>query len=789
MLFSLVNILGLAVGMTACLLILHYVTYEKSYDKFYKGSERIYRLRYERASQEGKTVKFASCCPPAGAAIRGKYPEVEQIARIYRARAVVTLKDKDIKFKEERMYHAEPEFLDILELTFSEGDPLQGIREPNTAFISRSTAGKYFGQKNPMGKVFSVDKKWDYKIVGIFEDLPQNSHIKIDILLSFKNLEALYKDVMQSWGHTGFFTYVRLKPGADPAAFEKKLVPLVEASASDFMNYFKLLIELKMQPLTDIHLTSHFMQEYEINGDLDSVTFLFIIALFIIIMAWVNYINLSTARSLTRAREVGLRKTVGASRGQLMIQFFFETVLINLVAVLLAFVLLILFLPFFIQITGTPPGYSFWTRGWFWTAVPIMFIAGVFLSGLYPVAAMSSFKPTNVLKGKLGNSAGGINLRKILVIFQFLIALALITGTFSVYRQITYMKSQDLGFDMEDILVVKAPRIRDDSFGEKLITFKEELLKNADIKKLCLVSEVPGKQILWDNGGIRKRGEDTGKGKNYQIVGIDWDFVDVFAMKILHGRNFSREFPADKDALILNETGVKWMGFNSSAEAIGQQVDYWGEFYTIIGVIKDYHQESLKAAFEPHILRLMPHGWGVRGNFALKINPQNVRDSVRLVQQRFEEFFPGNPFDYIFLEDYYNQQYEDEERFGKVVRIFSFLALFVTILGIFGLSSFMVLQRTREIGIRKVLGATVPDILKLLTRDFLVLIFISFLLALPLSFFGIREWLESFANRMSLHGWLFVIPLIIVTGLTLVTIGSHVIRAALTNPVDSIKDE
>ncbi|NIM13534.1 MAG: ABC transporter permease [Candidatus Aminicenantes bacterium] len=788
-LFSLVNILGLAVGMTACLLILHYVTFEKSYDKFYEGSERIYRLRYERTSQEGKAVKFASCCPPAGAAIRGKYPEVEKIARIYQVDAIVSLKDRDIKFKEKKIYYAEPEFFDILKLTFSEGDPLQGIREPNKAFISRSTARKYFGQQNPMGKTFSVDNKEDYKIVGIFEDLPQNSHVKIDILLSFKNLETLFKEVMQSWGHTGFYTYLRLKPGADPMAFEKKLVDLVEASCGDLMKHYKVLIELKMQPMTDIHLTSHFMQEYEINSDIDSVNFLFIIALFIIIMAWVNYINLSTTRSLTRAREVGLRKVVGASRHQLMIQFFFETILINLVAILLAFVLLKLFLPFFIQITGTPPDYSFWTEGWFWTAVPIMFIVGVFLSGLYPVAAMSSFKPTNVLRGKLGNSAKGINLRKALVIFQFLIALALITGTFSVYRQITYMKSQELGFDMEDILVVEAPRIRDKTFGEKLITFKEELQKNANIKKLCVVSEVPGRQILWDNGGIRRRGEDTSKGKNYQIVGIDWDFVDVFDLKILHGRNFSRKFPADKDALILNETAVKWMGFNSSAEAIGQQVDYWGEFFTIIGVMKDYHQESLKAAFEPHILRLMPHGWGLSGNFALKINPQHVRDTIRLVQQRFEEFFPGNPFDYFFLEDYYNQQYTDDERFGKVVGIFSFLAIFVTILGIFGLSSFMAVQRTREIGIRKILGATVPNILQLLTKDFLVLIFISFLIALPLSFFGIREWLNSFAYRMDLHGWLFVFPLFIVTGLTLFTISSHVIRVALTNPVDSIKYE
>jgi putative ABC transport system permease protein len=787
-LFSLINILGLTVGMTACLLILHYVGYEKSYDNFHKDSERIYRLRYERSSEEGKTVKFASCTPPAPSRIRGKYPEVEKIAGIFRHQAGVSFGDS--KFIEERMYYAEPDFLDILKFKFIKGDPIEGIREPNTAFISQSTAKKYFGDRNPMGKTFSVDKKTDYKVTGIFADIPQNSHLKFDILLSFKNLIFwLGPDYHESWGHTGIFTYLRLKPGADPAAFENKLPALVEAECGELMKTYKVVIKLKMQALRDIHLTSHFMQEYEINGDGDSVSFLFIIALFIIIMAWVNYINLSTARSLTRAKEVGLRKVAGASRSQLMVQFFFETTAINAAAVLLTLECVDLSLPFFTRITGTPSSYVIWQQSWFWPVIAVMFLAGIFLSGLYPIAVMSSFKPESVLKGKLGHSVRGISLRKTLVVLQFVMALALITGTFTVYRQINFMKNQDLGFDKEQILVVRAPRVRDDYFKSKFKTFKESLAENSFIKKSCVVTEVPGRQIYWDAGAIQKAGEGTGKGKNYYIVGIDYDFVDVFDLKFVQGRNFSAEFPADKDALILNETAVKWMGFQDSKAAVGQQVDYWGEIYTIAGVLKDYYQQSLKSAFEPHIYRLMPYGKDVRGFFAIKINPQNVKETIDLVKRRYEKFFPGNPFEYFFLDDYYEQQYKGDELFGKVFAIFSFLSIFVTGLGIFGLSSFMSVQRTKEIGIRKVLGAGVAGIVLLLSKDFLRLIVISFAIALPLSYIGIKQWLNQFANRLSPDGWLFFLPLIIVAAITFLTISSHVIKAALINPAESLKYE
>ena len=789
-LFSSIAILGLAVGMAACLLILHYVNFEKSYDRYHTDSDRIYRLRYERTTEEGQKVQFASCCPPAVDIIRSAYPEVEIIARIFRYRAVVSRKEQNIHFTEERMYFAEPDFFQIFDIAFIKGNPLDGIRSANNAFISRSTAVKYFGDEDPMGKTFSVDGKVNYAVAGIFEDVPLNSHLKFDILLSYQNLLSIFPpEVRQSWGYTGYYTYLRLKPDADPLAFEKKMPDLVKTHAAELMSYYKVMIELKMQPLTDIHLTSHFMQEYEINGSRTSVNILMIVAVFIIFMAWINYVNLSTSRSLTRAREVGLRKVVGASRVQLIAQFFYETVVVYTIALLLALLLINVFLPYFSQITGTPVGDSLWKTYWFWLSLFALFLAGILFSGSYPVAALSAYRPVVVLRGDLGSKPKGMNLRKILVVFQFVIALVLISATFSVYCQIVYMKNQDLGFDMEQTMVVSIPRIRDRTFRESVASFKEELLRQSQIKKLCVVTEVPGRQIIWDNGGIRRAGEDTAKGKNYQIVGVDYDFVDVFNLDIVEGRNFSRDFPADKDALILNETAVKTMGFNSNEEAIGELVDYWGELYPIIGVMADYHQQSLKMAFEPHLFRLYPYGRPPWGLFAIKVDARNVKETISLIGQFYEQFFPGNPFEFFFLDDYFNQQYKGDELIGKVIGIFSFLAVFVTCLGIFGMSSFMAIQRHREIGIRKVLGASTGSILRLLIKDFMVLMGISLFIAWPLAFWGIQQWLNAFAYRMSWSFLLFLIPLVIVFTITTVTVSANIIKAALANPVDSIRQE
>ena len=787
-LFTFVNILGLAVGMTAALLILHYVTFEHSYDKFHPEGARIYRLRYERTAEDGSAARFSSCAPPAAARIRGKYPEVENIGRIFRYNATMSYQDK--KYFEDRMFYAEAELFEVLKFNFLEGDPVKALAQPNFAFISESTARKYFGDEDPLGKIMSYDKSIDYEVAGVFEDVPANSHLKFDILLSFRNIEDRYGDeVMEAWGHTGFYTYLKLKQNTDIAAFKQKLDDLVQAEWGEALEYYNMEMELPLQALHDIHLNSNYMQEYEVNGSASTVSLLLIIALFIIVIAWVNCINLSTARSLNRAGEVGLRKVVGASRKQLITQFFFETGLINLISILLAFGLMELFLPVFSRITGTPVQYSFWGQPWFWLTISGIFFLGIFAAGLYPVIVLSSFSPITALRGKTGNSASGVGLRRILVVFQFVMSLALITGTLAVYQQVAFMRSQSLGFDIDQVLVVKAPRVRGDDFSGKFQTFKETLQGRPGFGDVSFVTEVPGRQIYWDAGGIMKAGEDASKSKNYKIMGIDYDFFRVFDIKILEGRNFSREFPADDKALLMNETALRWMGFEDTESVVGQKVSYWGEEMEIVGVVEDYHQQSLKADYEPMLFRYMPEGRGRLGAFAIKLNSADVKSLISFIEDNFNLFFPGNPFEFFFLDEYFDRQYQADELLGNVSGIFAFLAIFVTSLGILGLSSFMAIQRTKEIGIRKVLGASVPRILALLNRDFLIMIGISFVLSLPLSYWGVNKWLQSFAGKMEPGVLLFCLPVIIVLAITIITINSHSLKTASVNPVESLRYE
>lgn len=785
--FTLINILGLSIGMTACLLILHYVNFENSYDKFNVNHENIYRLRYERTDDAGNTVRFASCTPPAAARIRGKYPEVEKIGRMVKTKGTVSYEDQ--KFLEERLFYAESELLDILKIDLVEGDRKTGIAEPNTVFISRSIAKKYFGDINPTGMSINIDNRHDYQIMGIFEDIPHNSHLKFDILMSWKNLEALYgEQYTEAWGHTGAYTYLVAHPDTDPLAFEKKLQPLIETECP-WLKEYNMTIDLKMQPLTDIHLTSHFMQEYEMNGDRDAVNILVIIAVFIIVIAWVNYINLSTACSLRRAREVGLRKVVGATKGQLISQFFFEVVIINIISIISACGLISLSLPYFNQITGTPADYLIWTQGWFWLLLAGMFSAGVFLSGFYPVIALSSFKPVTVLKGKLAQSVRGINLRKILVVFQFAVGLFLIIATITVYQQISYMQGQDLGFNIDQKLVIKAPRVRDEAYGSKFDAFKETLLSQSNIEMISHSSEVPGRQIYWDNGGIFRVGEDQNQGKNYQIIGIDYDFADAYELRFVAGRNFSIDFPSDTAAILLNETSVTYMGFEDAPSAIGKQVNYWGNIYTIVGVVEDFHQQSLREEFEPHLLRYLPYGQGALGMMTIKLNPANIRETVSMIKTQYDEFFPGNPFDYFFLDEYFDQQYESDELFGRIYSLFTFLAIIITILGLYGLSSYSVAQLTKEIGIRKILGASVNSIFRLSTKESMILLGIAAIIAWPVAYIAMNRWLEGYAFRVGIGIEIFILASLLIALIAILTISYQVLKAALANPVDAIKYE
>ncbi|MBP7460165.1 MAG: ABC transporter permease [Candidatus Delongbacteria bacterium] len=785
-LISMITILGLAISMTACLLILHYVNYEKSFDRVYPNYRRIYRIRYDRSDHQGQYARFASCCPPAALMIRSHYPEVEHAARIFRFTGSISHADQS--FIEERIFFAEPQFFSIFALHLIQGRPGENLQNPNTALISKSTAIKYFGRQNPIGQVLSLDKKNDYRIVGVYEDNPSNSHLKMDIILSFANIYRLLgDDIDQSWGDTGFFTYILFTTDADPQAFETKLNQEIARELGEMFQHYKIRIELDVQPLEEIHLTSHYMQEYEVNGDADTVRFLSIIALFIVIIAAVNYINLSTARALTRARETGLRKVVGATRRQLITQFFFETVVTNGLSMGCTLVMILLIQSQFNRFSGLPPQLSIFDQSWFWMVMPALFLISIILSGFYPVIVLSSYQPKDVLKGKLGNSVRGISLRKILVVGQFAIAIILLTLTVTVFRQLSFMKSRELGFRKDQIMVIRLPRVRSEGFPGQLAAFREELVRQFKIDRISVVTEVPGKQIYWDAGDIHRVGTD--QGKNYQIVGVDYDFIPVFRLSLVAGRNFSKDYPADSMGLILNETAVKWMGFPDIHHVVGEKVSYWDEIYTVIGVLKDYHQQSAKAAFEPHLYRLTPYGRGVRGFITIPLPESNPQPAIQAIPSLFASFFPGNPFDHFFLDEYFNRQYQSDERFGIVFGTFSLLAILVTCLGILGLSSFMVLQRTKEIGIRKVLGAGLPQMIWLLMKEYIGLMAVSFLTTLPVSYWLINRWLETFARKMTVSPFLFLCPLMIVAFFMIVTVMGHVLKASLSNPLSALRYE
>ncbi len=788
-LFSFINIFGLTIGMTACLLILDYVHFERSYDNFHKRSNDIYRLRYERISETGEAVRFASCCPPVAPRMRAQFPEVEIAARCFSRQATFT-SDDEHKFIEDNNFFVEQEYFEIFDFEFISGDSKSGISEANTCYISESTALKYFGDANPIGKILNRDNKLNFKITGVYKDFPENSHMQIDIALSYPNLWDIYgHDIENSWGDSGWYTFFILRPGSDMDSFKSKLANLVETEFGEVLKHYKLTCQLIPQKLTDIHLNSHYQQELKVNGDKQMVNFLFIIALFIIVIAWVNYINLSTARSLTRAREVGLRKVVGAAKTQLMVQFFVETLILNSIALILAIGFLEISRPLFSQISGIPVNQLIFKQLWFWITILFLFFAGVIVSGLYPVLVLSSYKPISALKGKISNSARGINLRKALVVFQLIMALILMTATFSVFKQIAFMKSQSLGISIDNILAVRAPRIRDDaSIRMRMESFKEELIKNPSIAKVSVVTEIPGRQIYWDAGGIMPAGSQDGK--NYYIIGIDYDFMDLFEVKLIAGRNFSKDFVTDeKQALIFNEKAVQWMGFTDAESAIGQRVNYWGNIYSIIGVFKDYHQQSPKLDFEQNIYRLMPTGRDVRGIISIKMQDKNISKAITEVEKTYAGFFPGNPFEYVFVEDYYGEQYKSDQMFGTVFGIFAILAIFITAMGILGLTSFMIEQRTREISMRNVLGANLSSILLLFGKEFFYLILISFIIAAPFSYWALSTWLESFNMRIEIGASLFMIPLVITLLITVSTIWTLVFYASKRNPVETLKYE
>jgi putative ABC transport system permease protein len=804
--FSFLNLLGLALGIVAFLLILQFVTFELSYDGFHENKDDIYRVQLDQY-RNGELI-FASSenYPGVGPVLTRDLPEVLSYTRLYnlgsKNNMVVTWDDapgEPISFKQRKLLYADSSFLTFFSYPILEGDPVTALSQPFNMVITESTAKKYFGEESAIGKMLHM-KDDDYndelcKVTAVVADMPDNTHLKFDVLISYKTLytrgDWAPGRYNTSWRRKDMYSYIQVAKGVDPSVLEQKFPAIVEANIPEDDRETREDI-LSLQPITDIHLYSDLTDEAEANGNGEVVYFMLLIGFLILLIAYVNYINLSTARSLERANEVGVRKVMGAYRGQLLVQFLMEAFIINLTALLLALVSVEVALPFFNQLTGQNlPPLGIWSASWFVPALLGLLVFGTLLSGLYPAFVLSSFRPVDVLSSKYGSVGKGVWLRKALVIVQFAASVGLIIGTMIVYQQTSYMLGQDLGFEPEQIMVIERPGVseRDRSLrSQQIDVFTEKLEKSPAILKSTRSSTLLGKKMRFKSG-VRKYTDPSDQQITFTFSGIDFDFVDCLGMEVVAGRNFSEDYGTDVDtACLLTESAAKVLGYDTPEEAIGKTLtieDFrWSPI--VIGVLKDYHQESLRLTTDPTLF--YPTLYGAEYYFA-KFNTSQVQEAIAQAEESWTEAFPGNPFEFFFLDDYFNRQYQNESRFSGLITFFAILAIFVGCLGLFGLSAFTAQKRTKEIGIRKVLGATSSDILRLLSKDFLVLILIANVLAWPMIWWLMQNWLQGFANRIDISWTVFVAAAVLVVVTAMATVSFQALKAAATNPAESLRSE
>lgn len=803
--FSFLNIIGLGIGMSVFLLIALYVHFERSYENFIPDADNIYRVSLTSYLNNELVFSSAENYPGVAPAIRNEFPEVIGSARLYnmgyKNNIIITNQDSKpdpIAFKHRRFLYADSSFLPLMGYAMVAGDAKTALAQPFNAVISEKYARMYFGDEDPIGKSLRLQDD-DYvdelvKVTGVVKDLPPNTHLKFDVLFSYKTLfprgDWAIDRYDHGWKRKDMYTFIRVRPDADVQALEAKFPTLVtkykpenkERNANEI---------LSLQPLKSIHLQSNLAEEPENNGDERIVKFMFLIGIFVLVIAWINYVNLSTAKAMERAREVGVRKVMGAFKSQLIRQFLMESAMINLFSILIALAIAVLILPYFNALSGLSLTISSLLESWFLILVLGLWAVGTLLSGVYPALVLSSFKPVMVLKGKLKNSLSGILMRKGLVTLQFIASVVLIAATLIVYRQLNFMMSRDLGMNIDQVLVVERPGIssRDrQAFNSSVDVFRNELKKNPGITGISTSATIPGKQREYK--AIAKRyGAPDDEQVTLRFNSMDYDFLNVFKMKLLAGRAFSEEFANDPDtSVIISESAVKLLGYKNSEEAIRQTIAIPGFEWSpiVVGVVNDYHQVSLKKPLDPSIFYCTAYG----GEFySMRIQTSELPDLVEHVRQSWIKAFPGNPFEYFFLDDYFNKQYENERRFGKLFSTFAGLAVIVGCLGLFGLSAYTATQRTKEIGIRKVLGSSERGIFMLLSKEYVNLVLIAIAVAVPLVWLGMNNWITSFPYRTTISVMVFVIAGLVVLLVAISTVSFQTMKAARINPVDSLRHE
>lgn len=803
--FSILNILGLATGITAFMLIMQYVEVENNYEGFLPNHDNIHRVTLAQYVNNELSIESAENYPGVGPALLQELPEVKSFARLYnmgyKNNLVITYDDGSgdpIKFKHRKFLYADSAFLPMMGYEMIAGNAKTALAEPLSTVISETYAKKYFGNVDPIGKMLHLQDD-DFndelaKVTGVFKDLPNNTHLRFDVLYSYETLytrgEWAPGRYNESWRRKDMYTYIELQEGANLGNTISKFPEIVNKYSPDLADRNREDV-LGLQKISDIHLNSKLAEEPEANGDQKIVNFMGIIALFIIIIAWVNYINLSTAKALERANEVGVRKVMGAGRFQLIGQYLLEAAVINFVAILLALIMIALVLPIFNTLAGQYFTISsLLTQSFMLNLFGVWFV-GSALSGIYPAILMSGFIPVVVLKGKGASKHGSGFLRKALVVFQFATSIALIAGTFIVNNQLDYMMNQDIGMNIDQVLVVERPGItsRDrDARVQSIEFFKNELRKENSIKSVTGSVTIPGKKREF-KVPAKPYGSGDDKLVTLRFNSMDYEFVDAFEMTILAGRPFSKDFIQDPDtSVIISESASRLLGFKKPEDALGQTLSLprfqWDAI--VVGVVNDYNQESLQKNVDPTIFYCSPSNAEF---FSMKVNTSDLPTTIAHIEDTWNEAFPGNPFNYFFLDDFFNRQYENERKFSGLFFAFSVLAIIIGCLGLFGLSAFTTQQRTKEVGIRKVLGSSIPQIFVLLSKEYVWLILAALVISSPLIYWVMGNWISTFAYQTSIGYAVFILAGLAVIVAALVTVSYQSLKAATVNPVNSLRNE
>ncbi|HEX6226691.1 MAG TPA: ABC transporter permease [Chryseolinea sp.] len=788
--FSFITVTGLSVGITASLLLLQYVAYERSYDEFHHNGRNIYRIRHDTYKKGILENRSAISYYGAAPAIQQSFPQVSAFVRLHRADGMYSFYNaagETISHYETNAFYADSTFFDIFSFPLISGDKKKILRAPNSLMISATAAKKYFGNTDPVGKTISLVTEWeggDYTVEGIFKDIPENSHLQFDFIFSIQTLLVNNQFKHGAWYWTNFYTYLLLIPGADPAALEQKLASVIDTHLGNHLQKTNSAEILHLQPLHDIHLYSNLSGEISVNGDHTLVSFLLFISFLIVGIAWLNYINLSTAKAMERGREVGMRKIMGSTKVQLIQQFLFESSILTLISVVIGSALFVITLPYFNDFTGKESLYAIGQSGLLPMASGVI-ILGSFLSGLYPAFILSSYHPLETIKGKFIRNIGSALFRKAMIVFQFGAAILLIIATLTVAKQLEFMRGHDLGLNIDHKVILRGPRlIKDKSYLNTMDNFKNALKDYSGVTSVSASSEVPGREIFWTNE-FRMAKESENVRRVTSILAVDEDFISTYDITIIAGRNFMKDHVTDfGGAVIINESALYLLGFKDPETVIDQELILADQSKKVIGVIKDFHQVSLKQAKQPTILQYIP--WS-QDYLTVSLNTPDLKGMMANLDKVYHELFPENAFEYFFLDDLFNQQYESEERAWKLFILFSGLAIMIGCMGLFGLSSFTTLQRTKEVAIRKVLGASVVNITMLLSKDFMRLIGIAFALAIPVAWYLIHQWLLTFAHRIMVPWGAFILGGTLTAAIAVLTVSFQTVKAATQDPVKSIK--